>query len=70
MDLLSYEQLIETFVAMQAQALASIAAYTTTVHERRVDVYPCGFYVHDDAGEPLTARCVCADLAAVLVDTW
>jgi hypothetical protein len=28
MDRLSYEQLIETFVAMQAQALANIAAYT------------------------------------------
>ena len=70
MDRLSYEQLIETFVAMQAHALANIAAYTTTVRGRRVDVHPCGFYVHDDAGEPLTARCVCADLAVVLVDTW
>jgi hypothetical protein len=69
MNRLTYEELIEDLTRKQVVALTHSAAFTGTIHGRRVDVYPLGFFVFDECGELYTSRPVGADLAAVLLET-
>src|ERR1700722_13010699 len=69
MNRLTYEELIEDLRHKQVVAMTCSAAFTGTIHGRRVDVYPLGFFVFDESGESYTSRPVCGDLAAVLLET-
>ena len=69
MNRLTYEELIEDLTRKQVVAMTHSGAFTGTIHGRRVDVYPLGFFVFDECGEPYTPRPVCGFLAAVLLDT-
>jgi hypothetical protein len=68
MDRLTYEELIETLNDIQAAAIAIGWSYVKTIHDRRVEIYPCGFRIYE-YGDEVTSRPVGADLAAVLLET-
>ena len=69
MNRLTYEELIDDLTRKQVVAMGHSGAFTGTIHGRRVDVYPLGFFVFDECGELYTSRPVGADLAAVLLET-
>ena len=54
MNRLTYEELIEDLTHKQVVAMTHSAAFTGTIHGRRVDVYPLGFFVFDECGELYT----------------